>query len=74
MMLTPLQRLQLKTYIDTVITLDRFLRSTQEPPPGPSRDAYWLERANLEEDRRNKYDGFVSSLTWARPRDCDGAL
>lgn len=68
MTLNHLQRMQLAAYVATCITLDRFLRTTEQPPPGAARDAYWLERNDLEDDKRNKFSHFESSLTWAH--DC----
>jgi len=64
MHLNTLQLLQLKQYTDTCVTLDRFVQ-IHAPKPNTHGPAYWSERADLEEDKRNKLSAFDSSLTWA---------
>lgn len=65
MTLNHLQCMQLAAYVATCITLDRFLRTTDQPPPGEGNLAYWQERNDLEDDKRIKFNHFESSLTWA---------
>lgn len=64
MNLSQMQLIQLKAYTDAVVELDRFTRSTPEPAPGPGRTAYWSQRADIEEHKRNMFNAFNSSLRW----------
>ena len=61
MRFTPLQLIQLKQYTDTCVALAHFIRTNT----GRQDKAYWSERADLEEDKRNKFAALESSLTWA---------
>jgi hypothetical protein len=65
MRFTRLQLIQLVAYVDACISLDRFIQRCNELPCNEGHDRrYWAARADLEEDKRDKFAALESSLTW----------